>query len=142
MAFDQNALDDFVFDLLNVAGVTASVSTRIYHRRVPAHEEAVFPLAQYQIWNRFKPSRTIGGGRSSYKGSYRVIGYFLEDPRGAKDFSKAIEEAMIKSTYAAIGSQAIIDLEVQQYIYDEKDMYGDGKVYIMAGAIYDMEVTA
>lgn len=144
MAWDQNVMDDYVYALLNVAGVTGTVpNTRIVHMRVPPQEEPVYPLCRYQTWSRFRPQRVLNNGKSHYKGSYRVVGDFVDDPRGAKTFAAAVETAMTPASFPLVGgARQIIDCYPIEHIYDENDNAGDGKVYIMAGAIYGIEVEA
>ena len=141
-SWDQNAIDDFIFDMLNIAGVTGLVSSRIYNHRVPSGTPPQYPLVRYQVWSRFRPQYTLGNGRSHYKGSYRIVGIAEDDPRGAKAIQKQIEAAMIANPVAISTGQTVVVCRPQEYTYDEQDLIGDGKTYILAGVQIELEVTA
>lgn len=143
MAWSQNAMNDWIYDKLNVAGITGTVSTRIYHHEVPPGTEATYPLARYQVWNRFRPQHTLGNGRSSYRGSYRIVGIFVDDPRAANTFATAIENAMLTLPHSSlVGGAQIVNCRPTDFVYSVKSDYGDGKSYIQAGATFEIEVTA
>lgn len=136
--FDGNLVADAIYDLLNVAGVTALVpNTRIIEGSLPRNETPVYPSIQYVVYTEFRPSRTLARGVASYKGSYMVTGWTQDDPRGARTLAKAIQQAMQASVPAGF-----VDVSPGRPVYSQENEEGDGHVYTRAGQIYEIEVTA
>lgn len=136
-AFDGNFVADMIYDLLNVPGVTALVpATRIHESSLPKNQTPTYPSIQYAVYKEFAPTRTLAKGVASYKGSYMVVGWSEDDPRGARDLAKAIQQAMQAATPAGV-----VDVSPGRSIYEQENEEGDGTVYIKAGAIYEIEVT-
>lgn len=115
MAFNENDINDFVFETLDVAAVNLLVGSRIYHRHIPKGTTPTYPLIQYQNWNRFRPVRTLGNGRSHYEGSVRIIGVNVDGQRVANNIKSVIEDAFLTQTATEINGATIIDLDIVEY---------------------------
>lgn len=140
-AFSVNNVADALHGLLNVSGVTSLVSSRIYHRKAPSGAEPTYPLVTYQAWARMVPEWTLGASRSSFAGSFRVVGWTRDDPRTASDIGAAIEDAL--SAFASstlVGGRRFIVVRPGEYI-NEHETRDDGYTYYQVGAIYEVEVT-
>lgn len=136
--FDGNVVADAIYDLLNVAGVTALVpNSRIIAESLPKNETPTYPSVQYVVYSDFKPQRTLGRGVAVYKGSYKVVGWTQDDPRGARALAKALQQAMQASTPAGF-----VDISPGRPIWIVENEEGDGSNYYQAGAIYEIEVEA
>lgn len=144
-AFNQNDIDDLIYDLLDVSEITDVVpNTRIVANRVAPNTEPVYPLIQYQVWNRFRPEYVINNGKITHMGSMRVVVWTSNDPRTAKSTAALIEDALVlaPSQYPLVGGGRVVNFRVdpeEGYIYSE-DEREDDRVYIQAGAIYEIEV--
>lgn len=116
MAFNENDINDFVFDTLDIVAITSLVGSRIYHRHIPKGTTPTYPLIQYQNWNRWRPVKTLGNGRSHYEGSIRIIGVNVDGQRDTNTIKSAIEDAFLSQSATDINGATIIDLDITEYI--------------------------
>lgn len=141
MAFNENDINDFVFDALDVIGITSLVGSRIYHRHIPKGTTPVYPLIQYQNWNRWRPVKTLGNGRSYYEGSIRIIGVNVDRQRSANNIKSAIEDAFLNQSATEINGATIIDLDIVEY-YTATENRDSSSIISMSGIILKIMVEA
>ena len=136
-AWDQNTMNDAVYDALVAGGITAP----IYNKVVPRGEAVTYPVVIYRVWDEPRHEYTLGDGRSSTKLSYRVTVWSKDDGRAAITLAKTVETALTQAALDAAYSGTVLVCRARNIISRVQE-YDDTILYHEEGGIYEIEVVA